>query len=126
VLALAGLHANRFWEENVMCFGRTIAFGATLGLACAATQATAQEKSIKEAIIGPWIITAVFDEYQNGEKKDNWGGPVKGQITFGRTGRFTQIIVGPAVASGGPFWGMPVSYHLWGSFVPRRHSQQES
>ena len=21
---------------------------------------------------------------------------------------------------GGPFWGMPVSYHLWGSFVPRR------
>ena len=51
------------------------------------------------AIIGPWIITAVFDEYQNGEKKDNWGGPVKGQITFGRTGRFTQIIVGPAVAS---------------------------
>jgi hypothetical protein len=99
VLALAGLHANRFWEENVMCFVRTIAFGATLGLACAATQATAQEKSFKEAIIGPWIITAVFDEYQNGEKKDNWGGPVKGQITFGRTGRFTQIIVGPAVAS---------------------------
>ena len=82
-----------------MCFVRTIAFGATLGLACAATQATAQEKSFKEAIIGPWIITAVFDEYQNGEKKDNWGGPVKGQITFGRTGRFTQIIVGPAVAS---------------------------
>ena len=72
-----------------MYFVRTIAFGATLGLACAATQATAQEKSFKEAIIGPWIITAVFDEYQNGEKKDNWGGPVKGQITFGRTGRFT-------------------------------------
>jgi len=82
-----------------MYFVRTIVFGATLGLACAATQATAQEKSFKEAIIGPWIITAVFDEYQNGEKKDNWGGPVKGQITFGRTGRFTQIIVGPAVAS---------------------------
>ena len=62
-----------------MYFVRKIALGATLGLACAATQATAQEKSFKEAIIGPWIITAVFDEYQNGEKKDNWGGPVKGQ-----------------------------------------------
>jgi hypothetical protein len=82
-----------------MYFVRTIVFGATLGLACAATQATAQEKSFKEAIIGPWLITAVFDEYQSGEKKDNWGGAVKGQITFGRTGRFTQIIIGSPVAS---------------------------
>ena len=82
-----------------MYFVRTMAFGAALGLACAATQATAQEKSFKEAIIGPWLITAVFDEYQSGEKKDNWGGAVKGQITFGRTGRFTQIIIGSPVAS---------------------------
>jgi len=78
---------------------RTAAFGAVLGLALVGSQASAQEKSFKEAIIGPWIITEVFNEYQNGEKKDNWGSPVKGQITFGRTGRFTQIIVGPAVAS---------------------------
>ena len=27
------------------------------------------------------------------------GWPVKGQITFGRTGRFTQILVGPATAA---------------------------
>jgi hypothetical protein len=51
------------------------------------------------SLIGPWLITAVFDEYQNGEKKDNWGGAVKGQITFGRTGRFTQIIIGSPVTS---------------------------
>jgi len=82
-----------------MYFVRTVAFGAALGAALAASQAPAQEKSFKEAIIGPWIITSVFDEYQNGEKKDNWGGQVKGQITFGRTGRFTQIIVGAPVAS---------------------------
>ena len=82
-----------------MYFVRTIVLGATLGLACAATQATTQEKSFKEAIIGPWLITAVFDEYQSGEKKDNWGASVKGQITFGRTGRFTQIIIGSPVAS---------------------------
>jgi hypothetical protein len=79
---------------------RTLAFGAALlGLALTASQSLAQEKSFKEMITGAWIVTSVFDEYQNGEKKDNWGGPVKGQLTFGRTGRFTTIIIGPSVAS---------------------------
>jgi hypothetical protein len=70
-----------------------------LGLALLPGHAIAQQKTLKESITGAWIVTSVFDEYSNGEKKDNWGGPVKGQLTFGRTGRFTQILVGPAVAS---------------------------
>ncbi len=74
-------------------------FAAVTSLVLIGNEALAQEKNFKEAIIGPWLITAVYDEYQNGEKKDNWGGPVTGQITFGRSGRFTQIIVGPPVAS---------------------------
>jgi hypothetical protein len=82
-----------------MYFIRAMAFGAMLSLSCFATQAPAQEKSFKEAIIGPWLITALYDEYQNGERKDNWGGPVKGQITFERSGRFTTIIIGPSVSS---------------------------
>ena len=82
-----------------MHFSRKVTFGTLFSLALAASHATAQEKSFKEAIIGPWVITSVFDEYQTGEKKDNWGGPVKGQITFGRTGRFTTIIIGPSAAS---------------------------
>jgi hypothetical protein len=86
-------------EENIMHFSPTVTFVTALSLALGASQALAQEKSFKEAITGPWIITSVFDEYQNGDKKDNWGGPVTGQITFGRTGRFTTIIVGPPVAS---------------------------
>ncbi len=82
-----------------MHFSRTVTLGALFGFAFIANQTMAQEKSFKEAIVGPWLITSVFDEYQNGEKKDNWGGPVKGQITFGRTGRFTTIIIGPSAAS---------------------------
>jgi hypothetical protein len=79
---------------------RMLAFGGSLlGMALVAGPAPAQEKSFKEMIAGAWLVTAVFDEYQNGEKKDNWGGQVKGQITFGRTGRFTTILVGPPVAS---------------------------
>ncbi len=81
-----------------MHFFPTISVAVT-SLILVGNAALAQEKGFKQTIIGPWLITAVYDEYQNGEKKDNWGGPVKGQITFGRSGRFTQIIVGPPVAS---------------------------
>src|SRR5689334_9222084 len=70
-----------------------------VGLAVPPSPATAQEKSFKEMVIGAWIVTAVVNEYDNGQKQDNWGGPVRGQIQFGRTGRFSQILIGPAAAS---------------------------
>jgi hypothetical protein len=63
---------------------------ALLGLSFSATETPAQQQGLKEAITGAWIITSVYDEYASGEKRDNWGGPVKGQITFGRTGRFPK------------------------------------
>ena len=52
-----------------MHFSRKVTFGTLFSLALAASHATAQEKSFKEAIIGPWVITSVFDEYQTGEKE---------------------------------------------------------
>jgi hypothetical protein len=92
--------ANIIMVGDIMPFARRLVFGAALlGVALSAGQSSAQEKSFKEMVVGAWIITSVFDEYQNGEKKDNWGGPVKGQLTFGRTGRFTTIIIGPSAAS---------------------------
>ena len=91
---------NHLTWENAMLSSRNVVTGfAALGLAFVTTQAPAQQKSLQETIASARIITSVFDEYQNGEKKDNWGGPVKGQITFGRTGRFTQFPVGPTIAS---------------------------
>jgi hypothetical protein len=86
-------------EEDMMQVLRSfIVATALFGLAISVNQAPAQTKSLKDSIAGSWTITAVFDEYQSGEKKDNWGGPVKGDITFSN-GRFSQILVGPAVAS---------------------------
>jgi hypothetical protein len=78
---------------------RAATLGAVLSLTSMAIEAAAQQKSLKETIVGPWVITSVFDEYQNGEKRDNWGGPANGQLTFGRTGRFSTIIIGPPDAS---------------------------
>src|SRR5438309_1373622 len=72
---------------------------ATLFVAAAASPASAQDKGFKEMITGAWIVTAVKDVSTTGESRDSWKGPVTGQITFGRTGRFTQILVGPTVAA---------------------------
>jgi hypothetical protein len=83
---------------NVMRAIQWIAAGAAL-FAVAAGQVTAQEKSFKEMVIGAWVLTSVFDQYENGEKKDNWGGSVAGQLTFGRSGRFSQIIIGAPAAA---------------------------
>jgi len=91
--------ANTFYRENIMQNRIAVLSIATLALAFTAIQAPAQQQSFKEAVTGAWLVTSVFDEYSNGEKRDNWDGPVKGQLTFGRTGRFTQILVGPQVAS---------------------------
>lgn len=78
-----------------MSVSRIITATVALGYLFGASQVGAQ--SLKEMIVGSWKISAVFDEYQDGEKKDNWGGAVKGQLTFESNGRFTQIIIGAPV-----------------------------
>ena len=77
----------------------SIALCAVALLASAASPTLAQDKSFKESIIGAWLVTSVADVGENGQSSDRWKGQTTGQITLGRTGRFTQILVGPAVAS---------------------------
>ena len=71
---------------------------ALLTVSLVPTNGCAQDKSFKESIIGAWVISSVSDNYDNGQKRDNWGGTVGGQLTFGRTGRFSQIIIGAPAA----------------------------
>jgi hypothetical protein len=77
----------------------TIALCTAALFASAASPAFAQDKSLKESIIGAWLVTGVADVGDNGQARDTWKGQTTGQLTFGRTGRFTQILVGPVVAS---------------------------
>lgn len=57
--------------------------------------AQSQDKPLKEAIIGSWLVTAVVDQYDSGKQVNNWG-TVKGSLTFDAAGRFNQIIIGDA------------------------------
>jgi hypothetical protein len=61
----------------------------------AALPATAIGQSLKSALVGSWLVTSVVDQYDSGEKVNNWGN-AKGNLTFDAAGRFSQIIVGDA------------------------------
>jgi hypothetical protein len=54
----------------------------------------AQEKPLKEAIVGAWSLTSVFDEYESGQKNNPFGTGVKGSLMFDSSGRFSQIVIG--------------------------------
>jgi hypothetical protein len=68
---------------------------AALGLAVLPGSAVSQQKPLKDAIVGSWSITSVFDQYENGKKNNPWGA-VKSQFVFDGAGRYTQIIIGEA------------------------------
>lgn len=58
------------------------------------TPASAQQKTLKDAIAGAWEIVSLIDEYDTGRKNNPWGAGLKGRIMFDGAGQFSQIIIG--------------------------------
>lgn len=58
--------------------------------------AGAQEatKKIREQIVGTWMLTSIYDEYQDGRKTYPWGADVKAMLIFDNTGHFSWQIFG--------------------------------
>ena len=52
-------------------------------------------QSMKSEIVGSWQLISVVDQYDSGERVNNWGS-AKGNMTFDAGGRFSQIIIGDA------------------------------
>jgi len=48
-----------------------------------------QQKSLKELIVGTWLLESVYDKTQDGEKHNPWGDGVKGQAIFTSDGHFS-------------------------------------
>src|SRR5215212_5095668 len=73
----------------------TIAFGtiALLGFGLALSgSVVAQQKSLKDQLVGSWTFVSAIDTRPDGTKNDRWGPNPKGSLMFDATGRFTQII----------------------------------
>ena len=65
-----------------------------LGLVLLPSSAISQQKSLKDQIVGTWLYTSVYDQYEDGKKIHTFGTAIKEQTTYGGDGRFTQVLIG--------------------------------
>jgi hypothetical protein len=65
---------------------------AAIGLAAPLSSAVAQQKTIKEQIVGTWTFVSALDVHPDGKRVDRWGPNPKGIFMFDSHGHFTQFI----------------------------------
>jgi hypothetical protein len=64
-----------------------------LGSVLWAGSASAQQKSLKDQIVGAWILASTENTAPDGSKQQIWGPNPTGMLVLDASGRFTQIIV---------------------------------
>src|SRR5262245_8129030 len=105
-----------------------IAAALTLGLALLPGAATAQQKSLKEQLVGTWTLVSWEQTTPDGSKSNRFGANAKGVNVFTADGRFFLMFARadlPKLASGDPRKGTPeeaqaiaggaISY--WGTYT---------
>ena len=70
----------------------TMAF-LCLGIALRPSDALGQQKTLKELIVGTWILESVYDQTADGVKHNPWGDGVKGQAMFDAQGHHSWMIM---------------------------------
>jgi hypothetical protein len=65
-----------------------------LALAAATSSSHAVEpKSLRDRLIGTWLLVSAIDIRKDGSEVDRWGANPKGTFIFTPEGRFAQVIV---------------------------------
>jgi hypothetical protein len=72
----------------------TLSVLALLGIGALASNATAQQPSLAQQLIGTWSVVSVADVYDNGNKVEDWGAKVGGAASFDGNGHFTYMLIG--------------------------------
>jgi hypothetical protein len=66
-----------------------------LGLALSASNAFAQQKPLKEQMVGTWTLVSLVEQHQDGRKEEKPFGPnLKGQLMLDQNGRFSLQLIG--------------------------------
>jgi hypothetical protein len=74
-------------------FGFFILSTIALTLAAMPISAVAQQKSVKEQLVGTWILVEAVDVAAEGSKTNPWGANPKGTYMFDASGHFTQMLI---------------------------------
>jgi Lipocalin-like domain len=65
---------------------------AAAGLPGLVSSVVAQQKSIKDQIVGTWTLISALDVHPDGKKVDRWGPGAKGIFMFDVHGHFAQFL----------------------------------
>jgi hypothetical protein len=78
-----------------------------------------QQKSLKELIVGTWLLDSVYDQTQDGEKHNPWGDGVKGQAMFDAQGHYSWMIMSANRAKADTSPRIPVGQAIayWGTYT---------
>jgi Lipocalin-like domain len=68
---------------------------ALLGVISSLEAASAQSKSLREQLIGTWILSSVVNTDANGVQSTPWGEHPLGVVMFDEAGHFAQMIIDP-------------------------------
>jgi len=71
---------------------RSVLMVSMLGLALLPGHAIAQQKSLKEQLVGSWTFVTSADVQKDGTKVDRWGPNPKGMLVFDANGRYVLVI----------------------------------
>jgi len=58
------------------------------------TKVLAQHKTLRESLIGTWVINSVRNQYDDGKTISPFGAGVTGRYVFGPDGSFSETIIG--------------------------------
>jgi hypothetical protein len=103
---------NKIIGERVMKAVRIVIIAA-LALYFASAQAFAQQKTLREQIVGTWQFIVAEISAADGKKSFPFGETPKGLLVFTSDGHFSQIHVAsdvPKIASGNRLTGTPEEY----------------
>ena len=64
-----------------------------LGIGLPASNAVAQQKSLKEQLVGTWTFVSAVNTRPDGTKFDPWGGKATGVLVFDSTGDFSWQVI---------------------------------
>jgi len=77
----------------------TLTFLVTVATLAASLTSARSEEAPEGSLVGSWRLTAVYDQFTDGRRRDTWGNNPQGMLQFAANGLFTAAIM----AEGGEF-----------------------
>ncbi len=77
----------------------TFATMAILSIVTLPESTPAQQKSLKDQLLGTWTLVSLAEVYPDGRRDNPWGPTLKGAVNFDSSGKYMLMILGADLAN---------------------------